>query len=436
MLQTPIDADDVGSRMYDLIAALYPICRSITGDGIRRSLDILCRHIPLEIHQVPTGTAVFDWTVPPEWNITDAYIKNSFGEKIVDFQRSNLHVLNYSIPIRAKVSLAELKQHLYSIPEHPEWIPYRTSYYQENWGFCVSHRLLESLTDGEYEVCIDSSLRDGYLTFGEYYLPGQGQDEILLSCHCCHPSMCNDNLSGIALATFLAKALQAMQRRYSYRFLFVPATIGAITWLALNEGNTPRIKHGLVIACVGDSGKLTFKKSRQGTAEIDRAVAHVLQQSGQPFEILDFSPDGYDERQYCSPSFNLPVGRLTRTPHGRFPEYHTSADNLDLMDPYSLGDSLSKYLEVLDLLEHNKKYVNTNPKGEPQLSKRNLYSTIGGSQERKNRESALLWVLSFSDGEHTLLDIAERAGIQFSTIREAAYALESCGLLMQVPIQT
>lgn len=422
---------DIGRQMYELITELYPICRSITGNGVRESLAILGRHIPLEIHEVPSGTSVFDWTVPLEWNIRDAYIKNPAGEKIVDFNRSNLHILNYSVPVHYKVRLTELKDHLFSIPEHPDWIPYRTSYYKENWGFCVTDRMLNSLEDGEYEVCIDSSLEAGHLTFGEYYLPGQSSDEILISCHSCHPSLCNDNLSGMALATFLAKTLQSLPRRYSCRFLFIPGTIGSITWLALNDSQVPHIRHGLVVACVGDAGKLTYKKSRRGDAEIDRAVMQVLKTSGQEYEVVDFSPYGYDERQYCSPGFNLPVGSLTRTPHGRYPEYHTSADDLDLVQPPYLADSFSKYLEILDLLDNNKRYLNTNPKCEPQLGKRGLYSAIGGRKDTSNDEMAMLWVLNMSDGDHSLLDISERASIEFERIKNAAIILAEFGLLTE-----
>jgi aminopeptidase-like protein len=424
-----MDLSDIGHQMHDLIAELYPICRSITGDGFRQSLGILRRHMPLEIHEVPTGTLVFDWTVPKEWNIRDAYIKNPAGEKIVDFKQSNLHVLNYSLPIHSRVSLGKLKAHLFSIPEHPDWIPYRTSYYRENWGFCIPHRLLESLQEGEYEVCIDSSLEAGHLTYGEYYLPGQGDDEILISCHSCHPSLCNDNLSGMGLAIFLAKALQKLPRRYAYRFLFIPGTIGSITWLALNEAQAARIKHGLVVACVGDPGKSTYKKSRQGNAEIDRAAMHVLKHSGQDYEILDFSPYGYDERQYCSPGFNLAVGSLTRTPHGRYPEYHTSADNLELVRPEYLADSLAKYLAILQVLEGNRIYRNTNPKCEPQLGKRGLYGALGGRKDNSLSEMAMLWVLNFSDGTHSLLDIAEKSGIHFDIVSEVADVLNKHSLL-------
>jgi aminopeptidase-like protein len=387
--------------------------------------------IPLEIREVPTGTRVFDWTVPKEWNIRDAWIKDPSGRKVVDFQDCNLHVLNYSVPVHERLPLAELKKHLFSLPDKPDLIPYRTSYYKEAWGFCLRHRTLESLPEGEYEVLIDSTLADGSLTYGECLLPGDSDREVLLSTHVCHPSLCNDNLSGIAVMTELARELRSWpRRRYSYRFLFIPGTIGSIAWLALNE---VKIDHGLVAANLGDPGTFHYKKSRRGTAEIDRAVLSVLRSSGEPFGVEDFVPFGYDERQYCSPGFNLAVGSLTRTPYGRYPEYHTSADNLDFVKPEALEGSLRTYLAVMDVLEGNRRYLNLNPKCEPQLGRRGLYRTIGGDESGRARELALLWVLNLSDGEHSLLDIAERSGMSFAAIREAAGALLEVGLLEEEP---
>ena len=337
---SPTEMHSPGRDMHRLVTELYPICRSITGDGVRETLRRIGQHIPLSVHEVASGTPVFDWTVPKEWNIRDAYIKDASGKRVVDFKRSSLHVVNYSVPVRRTMSLEELKPHLFTLPEHPDWIPYRTSYYKESWGFCLSHRQLAELAAGEYEVCVDSSLVDGHLTYGECFLPGETSDEVLFSSHVCHPSLCNDNLSGVSLAFFLAKYLQSRPHRYSYRFLFAPATIGAIAWLAKNERQTERIKHGLILTCVGDAGRMTYKKSRRGNAEVDRAVAHVLKHGGE-HEITEFSPWGYDERQFCSPGFNLPVGCLMRTPNGRFPEYHTSADNLEFVQPRAFGGFVS-----------------------------------------------------------------------------------------------
>ena len=424
--------------MIDLIAAAYPICRSITGDGVRQTLAMIRERIPLEIHEVPSGTAVFDWTVPKEWNIRDAWIKDPSGRKVVDFREHNLHVLNYSVPVHETLPLAELKKRLFTLPDKPDLIPYRTSYYRETWGFCLRHRTLEDLPNGEYEVLIDSTLADGLLTYGECFLPGEVDREVLLSTHVCHPSLCNDNLSGIAVMTELARELQARsRRRYSYRFLFIPGTIGSITWLARNEEQARKIDHGLVAANLGDPGDFHYKKSRRSClgenhAEIDRAVLAVLKASGQPFGVEDFVPFGYDERQYASPGFNLAVGSLTRTPYGRYPEYHTSADDLEFVKPEALEGSLHTYLAVMDVLEGNRCYLNLNPKCEPQLGRRGLYRTIGGDDAGRARELALLWVLNLSDGEHDLLDVAERSGMSFAAIREAADALLEVGLLREI----
>jgi aminopeptidase-like protein len=389
------------------------------------------KRIPLEMHEVPSGTKVFDWTVPLEWNVSDAYIKNEAGVCVVDFKANNLHVMSYSSPLKKRMTLEELNPHLFSLPDHPEWIPYRTSYYQENWGFCLPHKNRELLKNGEYEVVIDSTLLPGSLTYGESYLPGENTDEVLVSCHVCHPSLCNDNLSGIAVAVLLAQAMATRQRRYSYRFLFIPGTIGSITWLARNEAIVSRIKHGLVLTGVGDAGKVTYKRSRQAHAEIDRVMSQVLKDSGDPHAIIDFFPYGYDERQYCSPGFDLAVGCFMRTPHGEYPEYHSSADNLDFVKADSLSRSFSRCLEAFELLEHNRSYLNQNPKCEPQLGRRGLYRAVAGQQEKQSNELALLWVLNASDGRHTLLDIAERADLPFRRIQAAAEALVEVGLLKE-----
>jgi aminopeptidase-like protein len=435
-LESAVDSTEIGQQIFDLMAELYPICRSITGDGLRQTLQRVAKRIPLTIHEVPSGTQAFDWTVPREWNIRDAYVKDSRGERVIDFRKSNLHVVNYSVPIFKKMPLRELREHLFTLPDHPEWIPYRTSYYKESWGFCLSHNQLQQLAEGEYEVCIDSSLKDGSLTYGEYFLPGESAEEILVSCHACHPSLANDNLSGVSLATFLAKALADVSRRYSYRFLFIPGTIGSIVWLSRNEDRAKRIVNGLVLACLGDRGNLTYKKSRRGAADIDRAVHHVLQHSETNFSIREFSPYGYDERQYCSPWFNLAVGCLSRTPHGEFAEYHSSADNLNFVNPGSLGDSFRKCVAVLGVLEGNRVFVGRNPKCEPQLGKRGLYRAIGGYPDAGAMEMAMLWALNQSDGNHSLLDIAEKSGLSFGILRTAVAALREHQLLDELPKAT
>jgi len=431
MSSESLNAEGAGTAMHNFIADLYPICRSITGEGVRETLRRIQKRIPLEIHEVASGTKVFDWTVPLEWNVSDAFVKNEAGERVIDFKANNLHLMSYSTPLQKKMRFADLKPHLFSLPDHPNWIPYRTSYYQENWGFCLGHKNLEQLADGEYEVVIDSSLQPGSLTYGECYLPGESSDEVLISCHVCHPSLCNDNLSGIAVAVQLAQKMAERPKRYSYRFLFIPGTIGSITWLARNEHNIERVKHGLVLTGLGDAGEITYKRSRQGQADIDRAMVHVLKHAGEPHAIIDFFPFGYDERQFCSPGFNLPVGCLMRTPHGQYPEYHSSADNLDFVKRDSLASSYGRCLEVFELLEHDRTYLNQNPKCEPQLGRRGLYRSIAGQQEKQSKELALLWVLNGSDGRQTLLDIADRASLPFENILVAARELEQVGLLKE-----
>ena len=422
---------EIGDGMHQLATELYPICRSITGDGIRRTLAMIAERIPLQISEVPTGTAVFDWTVPKEWNIRDAYIKDATGQRVVDFQQSSLHVLNYSTPIRTYLPLSKLREHLHTLPDHPDWVPYRTSYYEPDWGFCLTHNQMLALRDGEYEVYIDTTLEDGHLTYGECFLPGRTSEEVLISVHACHPSLANDNLSGLSVATFLAQLLSGRDLRYSYRFLFIPGTIGAIAWLARNQESARRIVHGLVLTCIGDAGGFHYKKSRRGDAEIDQAVAHVLRHCGEPSEILEFSPYGYDERQYCSPGFNLPVGCLMRSVWGKFPEYHTSADNLDFIHPQQLVKSLRLCVSLFDALENNRSYRNQNLCCEPQLGKRDLYRSTGGDSIDEEI-NARLWVLNLSDGEHSLLDIAERSGLPFAAIHGAVELLSEKGLLVEI----
>jgi aminopeptidase-like protein len=425
------DRTSLGQELHRFAAELYPICRSITGNGIRQTLARIKSRIPLQTFEVPTGEKVFDWNVPKEWNIRDAYIADSRGQRVVDFQKCNLHVMNYSVPVHETLPLSKLRPHLFTIPEHPDWIPYQTTYYKEDWGFCLSYHQMMGLEDGEYEVCIDSTLQDGHLTYGECYLGGRSSEEVLISSHACHPSLANDNLSGLTVATFLAKFLCGRDLRYSYRFVFIPGTIGAITWLARNREAAGRIRHGLVLTCLGDAGGFHYKKSRRGNADIDRAAAHVLSHCGESSEILEFSPYGYDQRQYCSPGFNLPVGCLMRSVGG-FPENHTSADNLDFIHPLQLAGSLFVCAAILDVLENNRWYRNESPYCEPQLGRRNLYRSTG-SETSEEEIMARLWVLNLSDDKHSLLDIAERSGISFPIISEAADLLCQKELLSVVP---
>jgi aminopeptidase-like protein len=409
--------------MTDLIKELYPICRSITGNGVRETLKLLSGSIPLQIHEVPTGTKVLDWEVPREWNIRDAYVKDKAGNKIIDFKASNLHVLNYSTPINARMNLEELKPHLFSIPEKPALIPYRTSYYSENWGFCISHNQLASLKDEEYEVFIDSELSHGALTYGELLIKGETGDEVLFSTHICHPSLCNDNLSGIVVNTRLAGTLLNKNNYYSYRFIFIPATIGAITWLAMNQDGLSRIKYGLVTSLLGIDDIFTYKRTRLGNARIDIIMEHILNRDISPVKIIDYFPYGYDERQFCSPGFNLPVGNLSRIPFGEFPEYHTSADDFQLISQKAMDDSLEILIKAVRYIEADRKYMNLFPKGEPMLGKRGLYDQIGGRNDSKLMQLAFLWILSYSDGDHSLIDIAFKSGLDLVLLEEACAIL-------------
>ncbi|MGI5284688.1 DUF4910 domain-containing protein [Nonomuraea polychroma] len=417
-----------GPELHALVERLYPICRSITGDGVRATLEIIGEHVPLKITEVPTGTQVLDWTVPKEWNIRDAYVKDATGRRVIDFRESNLHVVGYSVPVSGTYTLEELRPRLHTLPEQPDLVPYRTSYYAETWGFCLRQETLDALDDGPYEVLIDSTLRHGSLTIAEHVVPGQIEDEIVLSCHTCHPSLANDNLAGIAVAVGLAQRLE--RPRHTYRFLFMPGTIGAITWLALNRDRVDRIAHGLTLACAGDPGRLTYKRSRRGDAGIDRAMTHVLKD--RPHDVVPFSPYGYDERQFCSPGFNLPFGSLTRTPYAGYPEYHTSGDNPDFVTPAALADTLETLWQVTRVLEGDRTLLNLSPYGEPQLGRRGLYGSLGGRSDTKQAQLAMLWVLNLSDGEHSLLDIARRAELPFMAVEEAARALQDAGLVKEL----
>ncbi len=426
------DFSALGMRMYALAERLFPICRSITGNGLRETLRILQQEIPLTLYEVPTGTPAFDWVVPREWNIQDAYIKNSRGEKIVDFRKNNLHVLNYSTPINARMRLDELRPHLFTLPQMPDWIPHRTSYFNDNWGFCITHRLLEAMPDDDYEVVIDSSLEPGSLTYGEFTIPGKSEEQILLFAHCCHPSLANDNLSGIAVVVELARILSESSPRFTYRCVFAPAAIGCVTWLSQNQSKLSRVKLGMVAALLGDSGQLSYKKTQAGDTLIDRASLHVLRHRTMPFRTIEFSPFGYDERQFASPGINLSVGRLTRTPNGAYPEYHTSADNMSLITPSAMADSLAAYCAIFALIENNYVYQSNFPYCEPQLGKRGLYRTTGGHGNPEQRQMAILWILNQANGKHNLLDIAERADMPFETIASVAAELEAAEVIRKV----
>lgn len=410
---------------------MYPICRSITGNGVRRTLDLVETVVPLQRHEIPTGTPVFDWEVPREWNIRDAYVADETGRRVIDFRAHSLHVVSYSIPVRRRMTLEELQPHLHSRPERPDWVPYRTSYYKEDWGFCLRHSDRERLKPGVYEVVIDSELVPGHLTYAESTIEGQSAEQAIVYTHTCHPSLANDNLTGIAAAAALAQALRAERPRLTWRFVFGPGTIGSLAWLSRNEMLLPRLRGGLVVGLLGDPGPLIFKRSRRGNTATDRAAELVLRSRGA--KIVDFEPYGYDERQFCSPGFDLPVGRLTRSANGQYDEYHTSADDLSLIRPECLAESVRALAELITVMDQNRKLLNLSPKGEPRLGKRGLYGSVGGTGPGK-LEHALLWLLSLADGAHDLVAIAERSQIEWSILVEAASRLETAGLVRTISL--
>jgi aminopeptidase-like protein len=418
--------------LHGLVRELFPINRSLTGAGVRETLAILARHIQLEVKEVPSGTAVLDWQVPLEWNIRSATIRTLDGRCLVNFADNNLHVVGYSKPIHKEVSRTELAQHVHTLPDQPELIPYRTGYFADDWGFCMPDNLWRTMQDESYRIDIDSDLSPGSLTYGELFLPGELSDEVLITAHICHPSLANDNLSGIAVAAALAMRQSRRGRRLGCRFLFIPATIGAITWLACNESQLSKIRHGLVLTCIGDTGPFHFKQSRSG-ALIDNAVTHILRHSGHPYEIVPFNPYGYDERQFCSPGFNLPVGCFMRSVHGTFPEYHTSADNTNFVKAQALDQSYALIAGLLDLLDGNLTYKRTDGRGEPQLGRRGLYRAIAGQKEAGGASQMdLLWLLNLADGKHSLLDIAERANAPFGRLLAATRLALDANLIQEL----
>jgi aminopeptidase-like protein len=418
--------------LHGLVRELFPINRSLTGAGVRETLAILARHVQLEVREVPSGTAVLDWQVPLEWNIRSATIRALDGRCLVNFADHNLHVVGYSKPIHKEVSRAELAEHVHTLPDQPELIPYRTGYFADDWGFCMPDNLWQTMQDEAYRIDIDSDLSPGSLTYGELFLPGELPDEVLITAHICHPSLANDNLSGIAVAVALAMRQARLPRRLGYRFLFIPATIGAITWLARNESELGKIRHGLVLTCIGDTGPFHFKQSRSG-APIDNAVAHILRHSGHPYEIVPFNPYGYDERQFCSPAFDLPMGCFMRSVHGTFPQYHTSADNPGFVKPQALNQSYEVVASLLDLLDANWMYARTDGRGEPQLGRRGLYRAIAGQKEAGGASQMdLLWLLNLADGKHNLLEMAERAGIPFGRLQKAVRLALDADLIREV----
>lgn len=397
-----------GREMYGYLERLFPLCRSITGNGVRESFTILQEIAPIRIDEVASGTEVLDWTIPLEWNVHEAYVADSSGKRIIDFRTHNLHLVGYSAPFEGKLTLAQLQEHLHSLPEQPDVIPYVTSYYAKRWGFCIPHRQRQALTEQIYTVNIDSTLTPGSMTMGDLVIPGTSNEEILLSTYICHPSMANNELSGPIVAAFLARELaQRGPRHYSYRFVFVPETIGAIAYIAKHLEQLKRaVKAGYVITCVGDPGPFSYLESRLGNRLVDRISAHVLKHAAKDYFWYDWLERGSDERQYGWPGIDLPVGSLMRTKYGQYSQYHTSADNLDFVTVEALEGSLTMYLRCIDALEANHTYLSTTL-CEPQLGRRGLYPTLS-TRESGLSVRTLVNVAALSDGKTDLLTIAER----------------------------
>lgn len=434
----PDSAEAAGALARQALALardIYPICRSITGNGVRDTLRRVAEVVPLEIMEVASGTPVFDWEIPKEWNIRDAFVADASGHRWIDFRHHNLHVMSYSTPVRRTMSLAELRPHLHTLPERPDWIPYRTSYYRETWGFCLAHSVLERMPEGQYEVVIDSDLAPGSLTYAEGAVRGESEEEFLVYTHVCHPSLANDNALGVAAAAVLAAALRRTRTRLTYRFVFAPGTIGSIAWLARNEALLPRIRAGLVLGLLGVPAPLTYKRSRRGRSEIDLIAATVVRELDPNAKVVEFSPYGYDERQFCSPGIDLPIGRVSRSSHGEFDEYHTSADNFQLVDEAALEQSLRAILKMIRRVDENRRFLSRNAKGEPRLGKRGLFRSTGGAGPGEF-EHAMLWLMNQADGEHGINDTSAASGIPTPVLTRAAQALLDSGLLSEVGLET
>ncbi len=422
-----------GQEMYALAGRLYPICRSITGEGVRETLKILQEYIPLTVQEVKSGTQAFDWTVPKEWNVKEAYIEDASGKRIVDFKNNALHIVSYSTPVNASMSLAELQEHLYSLPEHPDAVPYVTSYYVERWGFCLPHSLRQSLTEQEYKVVIDSEFKDGSLTYGELLIPGESKKEILLSTYICHPAMANNETSGPVLAAALAQWVMKEKRRYSYRIVFVPETIGAITYISRNlEALKSNTVAGYVVTCVGDERTYSFVPSRGGDTLADKVARRVLKRRHPEYTEYSFLDRGSDERQYCSPGVDLPVASIMRSKYGLYPEYHTSLDNMDMISASGFEGSLAVYRECLEMIEKTKRYRALQP-CEPQLSRRGLYHTLLTGGQMPEEATQLVWqVLAYCDGEHDIADLSELLQVPAEELSPVMDVLIKAGLIAPV----
>jgi aminopeptidase-like protein len=423
----------LGQEMHDLMVKLFPITRSLTGNGVRETLGILNSHIPINCVEVKTGTKAFDWVVPKEWNIKDAYIKDSKGKRIVDYNKSNLHVVGYSTPIKIIIKINALLKKIHTLKDQPSVIPYTTSYYKEDWGFCIAHNDLKLFKDDQYEVCIDSTLKSGSLTYGEIYIKGRSNKEILLSCNICHPSMANNELSGPILVTFLAKYLLKINKnlKYSYRILYLPETIGSIVYLSKHYKEMKKnVIGGYTVTCAGDPGEFSYLMTPYENSLVDRITLHVLKHSGFPYKIYNYLDRGSDEMQYGSPNIGLRIGSLMRSKYREYPEYHTSADNLDFVKPESMADSLGMYLRCLSVFENNEKYKYL-IYCEPQLGRRGLYHNLSTVENVKSNFT-ILDLIAYTDGDNDLLSIAESINKPIFDLYNLAKELEQQEIFLKL----
>jgi aminopeptidase-like protein len=430
-----VNADNIDSNagvgMHALMAELFPICRSLTGPGLRQTLARLAEIVPYTLNEISSGTQCFDWTVPPEWSIRDAWVENSAGERVIDFRVNNLHVVGYSEPVDQILPLSELRKHLHTLPELPNAIPYVTSYYSRYWGFCLSQENLDRLVDGEYRAVVDATLDgNGSMTYADLLIPGSSSEEILLSTYACHPSMANNELSGPVLTTWLAQYIMALpERRYSFRIVIVPETIGSIAYISRHlETLQKNVVAGYVVTCVGGPDQATFLESRTGDTLADRAALHILNSLDEPFKHWTYARRASDERQYCSPVVELPVASVMRSKYHDYPEYHTSLDDLNFVRPEHLQASYDLYVDIIQTLETNRRYKTTVP-CEPQLGPRGLYPNLG---DRTHQEADLherMALLAYADGQTDLIDIAERNGTTVPRLAPHVQVLMDHGLL-------
>lgn len=422
---------DLGQQMLDLAKMLFPICRSITGDGVRETLKIISDIIPLAIHEVSTGTKAFDWSVPKEWNIRDAFVADENGNKIVDFKNNNLHVVGYSVPVDKWISLSELQEHLHSLPEQTNAIPYVTSYYNERWGFCISHGERSKLKDGKYHVFIDSTLEDGSLTYGECIIEGEAKQEVFLSTYICHPSMANNELSGPVVASFIGKWLTSQDRRYTYRIIFIPETIGSIAYLSRNlEELKENVLVGFNLSCIGDDRAYSYVASRYEKSLADKVASNVLSFKHPNFIKYSFLDRGSDERQYCSPGVNLPLVTLCRSKYGTYPEYHTSLDNFDVVTADGLFGAYELVRDCIYAIENNRTFRVT-CYGEPQLGKRGLYPNLSTKKSGASVETMMDFI-AYADGANDLIDISNIIRKPVREIVQIAEKLLKAGLLEEI----